>query len=444
MKKLLSVALIAVVLLVGCSKNDSDTIENSSNEQTIKALSETLMTEILINDFNNLRLTMDDTLKGAITDEQLSQVLATMTVNQNIKEVEDITVVKQANSQVVTVTIPLSSTKLNGIFSYDKDLLLTGLYFLTSPLTPKIVSTADFEEKAIQVGADGFELDGRLTLPKNVEKPPVAIIVSGSGPQGMDGILGSADNAMYRNLAHGLAQEGIASIRYNDRLYQYGNELAQTMSDITIEQEVLDDLFWTIDYASNLDSINSENIYLLGHSMGGMLAPYVAQQNNNVKGFISLAGSPNKLEDISLNQNEMVLSAQGTPKEQADELLKPLKEEIEKIKNLTKKDTTIVLGQPAGYWYSLSQVTGPEIASDINCPALILQGNKDFQVLEDFDYEYWKTLVDGNTNVEFMLFEGLNHLFMPSDGDTIDISEYNKPNTVSGNVIKEISNFILD
>lgn len=447
MKKLLGlIALSAVLLLASCATNDTSAKMDSKDDQNIKALSKTLMTEFLAGDFANLRLSMSDELKAAITEEYLSQLWTGMTFSQNIKEVENITLIAQDNYKIVTVTVPLSSTKVNGIFTYDENSVLGGLIFVPVPLTPEIIFAADFEEIAIKVGADGYEIDGRLTLPKNAKNPPVVIIVSGSGVQGMDGIVGSAENAVHRDLAHGLAKEGIASIRYNDRFYQYGSELAQTMAEITIEKEVLDDLFWTIDYASNLDRIDGKNIYIVGHSMGGMLAPYVAQQNNNVKGFISLAGSPNKLEDILLRQNEMMRSNRGIPKEQADEQLKPLKAEIEKIKNLTKEDTALVLGQPAGYWYSLSQVTGSEIASVIDCPALILQGDRDFQVLEDLDYEYWKTLLERNTNVEFMLFEGLNHLFMPSDGDSriIDITEYNEPNTVSKDVIKAISNFILD
>ncbi|MFK9781011.1 alpha/beta hydrolase, partial [Escherichia coli] len=59
-------------------------------------------------------------------------------------------------------------------------------------------------------------LTGTLIRPA-AERPPVVLIIAGSGPVGRDGT-GPGINASYlRQLAEGLAARGIATLRYDKR-----------------------------------------------------------------------------------------------------------------------------------------------------------------------------------------------------------------------------------
>ncbi|MEG0252450.1 MAG: dienelactone hydrolase family protein, partial [Christensenellaceae bacterium] len=97
------------------------------------------------------------------------------------------------------------------------------------------------------------------------------------------------------------------------------------------------------------------------------------------------------------------------------------------------------LGISAKYWYSLNQIDTPKIASKLSIPMFFLQGTQDFQVSAEVDFEAWQALE--LKNAQFQLYDGLNHLFMQSDG-TKSVEEYNKKSTVSPQVIADIAEFI--
>ena len=74
-----------------------------------------------------------------------------------------------------------------------------------------------------------------------------------------------------------------------------------------------------------------------------------------------------------------------------------------------------------------------------------MQGEKDFQVSPTKDFEQYKQLCLGKTNVKFKLYPGLNHLFMKSIyGSVKDFKkEYKIPQKVSSEVLDDISSWIL-
>jgi pimeloyl-ACP methyl ester carboxylesterase len=60
-------------------------------------------------------------------------------------------------------------------------------------------------------------LSGTLLKPAGVERPPVALLIAGSGPTDRDGNQGGAGPGELRQLADALAARGIASLRYDKR-----------------------------------------------------------------------------------------------------------------------------------------------------------------------------------------------------------------------------------
>lgn len=297
-----------------------------------------------------------------------------------------------------------------------------------------------FSEEKITIGEGDNKLNGILTLPKNVEKPPVVIMVQGTGASDMDETLGKENNKPFKDIAKGLAENGIASIRYNKRFYQYPY-LAS--SKVTIEEEVLNDVNFAIELAYKNKSINNEEIYILGHSLGGMLAPHIAKENEQVKGIISLAGSPRKLEDLILDQNkEIIDNMKDKTNDEKDSILNEVETEVNKIKELNSNDySKVIFGINSEYWISLNNINTPEIVRELNVPMLFLQGEEDFQVYKDIDFKEWKKILENNEMATFKLYPSLNHLFMKTNGKR-DITEYDKKGNVDSRVILDMANWI--
>lgn len=302
------------------------------------------------------------------------------------------------------------------------------------------VDEVSSNEKKIQIGEGDNKVDGLLTLPEGVENPPVIILVQGSGQSDMNETIGKGENKPFKDIAQGLAEEGIATIRYNKRYYQYP-KLAP--KDLTVQDEILNDVNSAIEFAYNNEEVNNNKIYVLGHSQGGMVAPEIAKNNNKVTGIISLAGTPRKLEDVILDQNKDALDKM-TDKTEAEKtaMLDEVKTEINKIKVLNPNDDqTTILGINSEYWVSLNNLNTPEVVKSLEIPMLFLQGDADFQVYKDVDFKAWQDILEGKDNATFISYPELNHLFMKTNGKS-DITEYDTKGTVDAKVISDIAQWV--
>ncbi|MBR4878554.1 MAG: alpha/beta hydrolase, partial [Clostridia bacterium] len=115
-----------------------------------------------------------------------------------------------------------------------------------------------------------YPLDGRLTLPDNLANPvPAVVFVHGSGSSNMDEKVGKL--TPFRDLAEGLAKHGIASVRYDKRPYKYGFRMT-VKGGITVREEVIEDAILAKKLLESDNRIDKNNIFIVGHSMGGMLA----------------------------------------------------------------------------------------------------------------------------------------------------------------------------
>ncbi len=436
MKRIIAVLLVAIILAFTLTSCVATPVSEERGAE-LEEFSRTIIEEFLQGEYSTLIDMGSDEIKNGISTETLDEILVSLVTNENIKEPTEFYATMEGTNEVMQVVVPASTMNLLFLITYTHDNIVVGFFITKLPLSPEVVTNDDFTEEAIEISAGDITMQGRLTIPTGVENPDVAIIISGSGPQGMDGVIGTSENAVYRDIAHGLAKQGIASIRYDDRFYPL---VPNSVSELTVQSEVLDDVNTVVEIANDDERLGE--VFLLGHSFGGMLSPYLAENNEDVEGFVSLAGSPRKLEYIMYDQSVDALDAAGITGDERDEQLNALELEIEKIKAAEDDPNELVLGQPENYWYSLNQVTGEDIAKNINCPALIIQGSEDFQVKVEEDFVLWQELLDGNTNVEFIEYEGLNHLFMASQEQSIE--DYNIANNVDEQVIIDIADFIKE
>ena len=345
----------------------------------------------------------------------------------------------------VDVVSRYEKRSLNVRFTFDSKGQLAGLHTSYVDL-PEESDT--WTEAAVTVAAEeAYPLSGLLTLPKDVETPPVVILVQGSGPSDKNETVGAAGNAPFRDLAHGLAEQGIAVLRYDKRTYSYPAAFSDPAS-ITIQQETLDDVEAAIALMQADSRVDGSRIYVLGHSLGGMLVPKLAAEHPELTGVISMAGSLRQLWQISYDQNMEALDALGEVPEAQQPLLEQQLEQLEadyaqleKGAYSTLADDETLMGLPVGYWRSLADANGMKYVGQISQPMLILQGSADFQVYPDKDYTLWQEVLGSRDNVTFRLYEGLNHLMMPTSG-LRSTADYDKENHVSQDVIDDIAAFV--
>ena len=293
------------------------------------------------------------------------------------------------------------------------------------------------EEMPVTVGEGGeWPLAGLLTRSASGPSEYAAVLVHGSGPSDMDESV--YEMKPFRDLAYGLASRGVDVLRYDKRTYVYGAQMAQDPM-ITVREETIDDAVAALGL---LKDMGYEKVYLIGHSLGGMLALETDRQSGGAfAGIVSLAGSPRSLIDIIIDQNEAVIATM-TNEQEVEAAQALVDAELEKLGELdadTDPSVTI-FSMPAHYVYDLLGIDNYALAKEFDRPILILQGDKDFQVYAEVDYVQWQVALSENPNAQFKLYEGLNHMFAKA-GETNSVVDYMEYSPVDETVRDDIAAF---
>lgn len=306
-----------------------------------------------------------------------------------------------------------------------------------------------FEEKIIVGENTKHPLNGILTLPDEINNPlPALVLVHGSGPSNMDEKVGKL--TPFKDLAEGLASRGIATIRYDKRTYAHKRQFINKQ-DTTVKEETIEDAVLATELLRKDPRIDSNKIFILGHSMGGMLAPRIDAEGGKYKGLILLAGTPRKLEEVLIEQSKDVLT-------QVNKLLqwiikrqiKKLSAKFETMYNLSDekaKKTSLMFGSAIKLYYfkEMGEHNSVNYLKDLDKPMLIMQGDKDFQISVEKDFNLYKELLKNKDKVTFKLYENLNHAFVPSVYGNIKNAkkEYNVRQSICDYVMDDIANWVL-
>jgi len=306
------------------------------------------------------------------------------------------------------------------------------------------------KSEKIVIGANTkYPLNGLLTMPEHTDKPvPAVVFVHGSGSSNMDEKVYKL--TPFKDLAEDLAKHGIASVRYDKRSFAHGFKMVRAKTPITVKEETIEDAVLAAELLRNDDRIDAENIFIVGHSMGAMLAPRIDAEGGNFKGLILMAGSLRTLEQIMLGQNaDMLAASKGLVrwaiKKQVAKFEK-LFDGMYELSDEAAKKIKMGGGTTLYYFKEMGEHPASEYLSKLEKPILIMQGSEDFQAKVDPDYIGYQNLLKGRNNVSFKLYEGLNHCFVPSVyGDIMKVKqEYNVERHIGEEVIGDIASWILD
>lgn len=303
-------------------------------------------------------------------------------------------------------------------------------------------------EEKIVVGAETkYPLNGMLSFPDERDGLlPAVVLVHGSGPGNMDAKVGN--NYFFKDLAEGLLKKGIAVLRYDKRTFVYGKDLKND-TGMSVKEETIEDAILAADLLRKDARVDPNKIFLIGHSMGGMLAPRIDAEGGNFSGIIIMAGSPRKMEEIMMSQNDQVInSLNRLLRFIAKKQIAALSSKFDNIYELSEEEAKEkkVLGKyvRAYYFKEMGEHLSTDYLNKLEKPILILQGEKDFQTSIEEDFNGYKNLLGEKSNVTYKLYPNLNHMFMPSVyGEILKAKkEYNVAQHVDQQVINDISDWI--
>ncbi len=397
----------------------------------------------------------DSTVKSKITEEQLGTIMPGIEkqfgkfisgidtlVNPSV---DDST--RRADGENELTTFDFGCKFENGSLSFkivvNNKQEISG--FWITPKTDKVeyripeyVNIAKFKKVDVEFGLPEWRLQGTLTIPRRIEKPPVVILVHGSGPNDRDETIGP--NKPFKDLAWGLASKGIAVLRYDKRTKLHGSKMKP--DDINIQAEVIDDVLEAVNFLKARDDVDKSKIIVLGHSLGAMVAPMIASQSQSISGIIMMAAPARKLEDLVLEQMEYIYSLKEAISEDERNFLTDLQLKVDSLKNKTLSPSTPIIGIPASYFYDLAKYDQVKTAKGLKLPILILQGERDYQVTME-DFINWTKELSQHKNVMLKSYPKLNHLFMTGKGKAKP-EEYKLPNSVDIGVIKDIVDWVRE
>ncbi len=293
-----------------------------------------------------------------------------------------------------------------------------------------IAQEKTFVSEDIQINSN---IAGTLLFPEKMEKPPLAIIIPGSGPIDRNGNQANLNNNSYKYLAKGLYNKNIASFRYDKRLVKQIAKGTFNENDILFE-DFIEDAKAVREHFNNDNRFSK--IIIIGHSQGSLVGMIVAQEG--VDKFISIAGAGREIDDVIVYQLE----------KQAPELKDNARQSFDDLRvngvalNYSSELSSIFRPSLQSFMYSWMQYNPQTEIAKLEIPVLIINGDTDIQV-QVSEAESLKT---AQPNSQFKIIKNMNHVFKEIKGDLSENqNSYNDTGIpVMPKLIKTVSSFILN
>ncbi len=298
-----------------------------------------------------------------------------------------------------------------------------GAQSLTMPAIDAGRFASTIIEREIEFPTDGLMAPGTLALPLHAtRRVPVIVMVQGSGVQDRDATIGP--NKIFQQMAIALAEQGIATLRY-DRRPKFA--INSFLAHADLDHEVVIDAASALAFCENVPEVDPREIYLLGHSLGAELAPDIvrlrlSQRPNSVKGMILMSGFARPIDVVMLEQIQALGKAQGGTPELIDSILAAWHAVFTAAKDPQTLDTEpLGVGNkiPAGYWRDWLRRDPLATMATLHLPALVMRGENDNNVTHgDFLALRKAATAPGSAGREF---PGLNHEYQVSTGNGMEL-----------------------
>jgi uncharacterized protein len=355
-----------------------------------------------------------------------------------------------AGAVVVKILLECERGSFGVVASVTTQGQLTGLQLTppeaTQPIAawqpPTYADPSRFAEQEVALGQGPLAVSGTLTLPRAPGRHPAVVLLAGSGPLDRDETIGR--NKPFKDIAWGLATRGTAVLRFDKVTYAHAGEVKQAR-DFTLNDEYQPHALAAVELLEKHPAVDSELVFLLGHSLGGTAAPRIAAANPTLAGLILMAGGAQPLHWAMVRQVTYLASLSPQTEPQSRPVIEELTRKAGLVDSAELSESTPIqqlpLGVPASYWLDLRDYDPVGTAAALAKPMLILQGGRDYQVTVDDDLARWKAALGERPDVTIHVYPAHNHLFTAGSGPSTP-AEYEPAQHVDSAVIADIADWI--
>ena len=316
------------------------------------------------------------------------------------------------------------------VVSQDAELVREGY---AGPPEPKPAAPpAGVTERQVEFkSTDGQVFPATLCLPKPGTPSPLIVFIQGSGPQDRDETIGP--NKPFRDLAWGLAERGVATLRYDKRTYAFPKTYTGTL-----ESESIDDAVEAVKLAQTLPEVDRKAVFVLGHSLGGLAAPYVAERVP-VRGLVLMA-APGRSMELVIRDQVRTLNAGQSEAVQA-QILQQQDAIMAKVRAGTATREELNNQPPQSVRDMIVRDPIAELQKT-TVPLLVLKGGKDAQIFQA-DFDALQALARVRPGSAAKLFPNLTHTFTLNEGP-VDFRAIYQPAHVATEVVETIAAWVRE
>lgn len=332
-----------------------------------------------------------------------------------------------AGAGVVVVKIPVTYERgaMTVVVAVHDSGWLTGIQLLpasavepTRPWEPPAYADPEkFDEEDVTLGTGPLAVPGTLSLPRQPGPLPAVVLLGGSGPGDRDETVGR--NKPLKDLAWGLASDGVAVLRFDKVTYAHPSEVMKAPA-FTVADEYVPHAVAAVHLLRQHPAVDAGRVFLLGHSLGGTVAPRVAAAEPSVAGLVILAGGTQPLHWAAVRQLDYLASLNPEAATASRAAIDAMRERATLVDSPGLSPSTpaseLPFGVPATYWLDLRGYDPVAAAAALDRPILILQGGRDYQATVAEDLAGWEAGLAGRPGVTIRIYPPDNHFFFPGTG----------------------------
>ena len=301
------------------------------------------------------------------------------------------------------------------VFGLDIDQAIREMGPVRDYPPPAYADAAAFVETEVVVGEAPRELGATLTLPHGPGPFPAVVLVPGSDRYDRDDTAGG--NKPYRDLAWGLATQGVATLRYEKRTRAHALAFAR-QPVFTLDDALVDDALAAVSVVRETPRVDPTRVYVLGNGLGGFAAPRIAQRDPEIAGLVLISAASGSFFHRALQIYEDAVEAEGLTDEYAKQFNDMLRARVASLDALAAGQAMeLDMLTRSSYFQDLAAYRPEETASALRTPMLILYGASDRPIAES-DMLGWMRRLRGEPGAAYRLYHGHDRVLLDGQKKT--------------------------